>query len=142
MRSLIRPGVSRGTRQAAMLLLAPAVLFTAGCHSYHIETTVENHTGGTITLVEIDYPSASFGIDTLAPDGSVHHRIQIRDSGPLNVQYTGRHGRQVQVQGPTLAEKHEGSLEIVLLPDGKAEFHPSLNPPSIPSPQTSAVPKS
>jgi hypothetical protein len=34
----------------------------------------------------------------------------------------------VQITGPTLYEKQEGSIEIVLLPDGKAEFHPSLNP--------------
>jgi len=32
------------------------------------------------------------------------------------------------VTGPTLAERQEGSLRIVLLPDGKAEFHPALRP--------------
>ena len=99
-----------------------------GCHSYHIEATVENHTGGTITLLEVDYPSASFGSDTLAADGVYHHRIQVRDSGPISVQYTAAHGRQVQVKGPTLYEKQEGAIEIDLLPNGKAEFHPSLSP--------------
>ena len=99
-----------------------------GCHSYHIEATVENHTGGTITLLEVDYPSASFGADTLAADGVYHHRIQVRDSGPISVQYTASHGHQVQVKGPTLYEKQEGSIEIDLLPNGKVEFHPALNP--------------
>ncbi len=108
----------------ASLLLA----VLAGCHSYHIEATVENHTGGTITLLEVDYPTASFGVDTLAADAVVHHRIQTRDSGPISVQYTAGHGRQVLVNGPTLYEKQEGSMQIVLLPDGKAEFHPALNP--------------
>lgn len=115
-------------KASAALLSASLLCIAAGCHSYHIEASVENRTGGTITLLEVDYPTASFGVDTLAPDGVVHHRIQTRDSGPINVQYTAAHGRQVQVKGPTLYEKQEGSIQIVLLPDGKAEFHPALSP--------------
>jgi hypothetical protein len=30
------------------------------------------------------------------------------------------------VEGPILAEQQEGRIEIVLLPEGKAEFHPEL----------------
>jgi hypothetical protein len=44
------------------------------------------------------------------------------------VQYTASDERQVHIGGPTLAERQEGSLEIVLLPGGKAEFHPQLTP--------------
>jgi len=100
----------------------------SGCHSAHIEATVENRTGSTITLLEVDYPTASFGADTVAADGFVHHRIQARDSGPISVQYTAARGRTVQITGPILHEQQEGSIEIVLLPNGKAEFHPALSP--------------
>ncbi len=100
----------------------------SGCHSAHIEATVENRTGGTITLLEVDYPSASFGADTLAADGTFHHRIQTRGTGPLSVQYAAARGRTVQITGPTLHEQQEGSIQIILLPDGKAEFHPALSP--------------
>jgi hypothetical protein len=44
------------------------------------------------------------------------------------VQYSARDGRQVQMQGPELAERQEGALEIVLAPGGKAEFYPHLSP--------------
>ena len=119
-------------RSAQIWLTAAAVLLAStlmtGCHSYHIETSVENRTGGTITLLEVEYPTASFGVDTLAKDSVTHHRIQTRDSGPISVQYTAGHGRQVEIKGPTLYEKQEGSINIILLPDGKAEFHPSLQP--------------
>jgi hypothetical protein len=98
------------------------------CHSYHIETTIENRTGSPITLMEVDYPSASFGVDALAAGAAYHYRIQTRDSGQITVQYTASNGRQVQVKGPTLYERQEGSIEIVLLPDGKAEFNSSLHP--------------
>jgi hypothetical protein len=44
------------------------------------------------------------------------------------VAYTTDDGRQVSIDGPQVAEKQEGRLQIVLLPDGKAEFHPGLTP--------------
>jgi hypothetical protein len=116
-------------QSALMAAILPAVLLAlAGCHSYHIDTTVENRTGGAIQLLEVDYPSASFGANSLAAGEVFHYRIQLRGVGPLKVQYTGSGGRQTQVEGPTLAERQEGRLEVVLLPGGKAEFHPQLTP--------------
>jgi hypothetical protein len=110
----------------------PALISMAGCHSYHIETTVENRTGAPIQLLEVDYPSASFGADSLAANAVFHYRIQLRGSGPLKVLYTANDGspvqRQIQIDGPVLAERQEGSLQIVLLAAGKAEFHPELTP--------------
>jgi hypothetical protein len=109
---------------ALSALMFPSLL--AGCHSYHVETSVENRTGGPIQLLEIDYPSASFGDNRLDAGGVFHYRIQIRGSGALKVQYTTNDERQIHIDGPALAERQEGSLEIVLLPEGKAEFHPEL----------------
>ena len=102
------------------------VMAMAACHSYHIETTIENRTGGPIRLLEVDYPSASFGVNSLAAGAEYHYRIQLRGSGPLKVQYTGSDGRKTQVEGPMLAEQQEGRMEIVLLPGGKVEFHPEM----------------
>ena len=104
------------------------LLGLSGCRSYHVETTVENRTGAAIQLLEVDYPSASFGADSVAAGADFHYRLQIRGEGPVKVQYTGVGGRQEKMDGPTLAERQEGSLEIVLLPGGKAEFHPQLSP--------------
>ena len=114
---------------SASLALAFSTLSMLACHSYHIEASIENRTGRPITLLEVDYPTASFGSDTVAANAVFHHRLQVRDTGPITVQYTGAHGRQFQATGPTLYEKQEGSIAIVLLPDGKIDFHPALNPP-------------
>lgn len=108
--------------------LALALICVAGCHSYHVETTVKNRTGAAIQLLEVDYPSASFGANSLAAGEVIHYRIQLRGSGALRVQYTFSDGRQAQIEGPMLAERQEGRLDIVLLPGGKAEFHPELTP--------------
>ena len=117
------------SRRWSLAAIACAGLVAAsGCHSFHIETTVENRTGSAIRLLEVDYPSASFGSDGLASGASMHYRIQVRGEGPLKLQYTGGDGHLQQIDGPALAERQEGKLEIVLLPGGKAEFHPALTP--------------
>jgi hypothetical protein len=90
--------------------------------------TVENRTGAAIQLLEVDYPSASFGADKLAPGEIFRYSIQVRGSGPLKVDYTGSDGRQAQINGPTLTERQEGLIQIVLLPGGKADFNPKLTP--------------
>jgi hypothetical protein len=116
-------------RRASFLTLLPFVAAMAGCHSYHIETTVENRTGGPIQLLEVDYPSASFGQNALAAGADFHYRIQVRGSGKLKVGYaTGNGSHAVEIDGPELFEGEEGRLEMVLLPQGKAEFHPELTP--------------
>jgi hypothetical protein len=112
----------------AATLLLTGLTVAAGCHSYHVDTTVENRTGAPIQLLEVDYPSASFGADKLDAGAVFHYRIQLRGSGPLKVQYAAPESHQVQIDGPTVAERQEGTLQIILLPGGKAEFHPQLTP--------------
>jgi hypothetical protein len=89
---------------------------------------VENHTGGPVRLLEVDYPSASFGADSLAAGAVMHYRIQLQGSGPVKVQYTAANNRPVQIQGPSASEGQEGKLEIILEPAGKADFSPNLKP--------------
>lgn len=109
----------------------PPLLAVTACHSHQIDAVVENRTGARIELIEVDYPSASFGVDVLAADADYRYRFQVVGSGPVTVQYTDSASHKLrQLTGPTLYEHQEGRLEIVLLPDGKAEFHPELRPHS------------
>jgi len=109
-------------------VLLAVLMVVSGCRSQHVEITVENRTGTAIQLLEVDYPSASFGADSLAAGADFHYRLQIRGEGPVKVQYTGTGGRQERQSGPMLYERQEGSLRIVLLPGGKVEFDPHLTP--------------
>jgi hypothetical protein len=111
-------------------LLSYALLAATACHSYHIDATIENRTGADLQLLEVDYPSASFGADHLASGASYHYRFQVRDSGPIKISYTVNDQKQVQIAGPTLAERQQGQIKIVLLPAGKAQFIPQLTPPA------------
>src|SRR5208337_5636408 len=109
-----RIGLRRWTLSAIALV---STTITAGCHSYHVEVTVENRTGALVQLLEVDYPSASFGTGELASQADYHYRIQLRGTGPLKLQYTegNLRGKSVQITGPTLVERQQGKLEIVLL---------------------------
>jgi hypothetical protein len=109
---------------AAMLSLVLAA--GVGCRSYHVAITVVNRTGAPVQLLEVDYPSASFGADTLAIGASLQYQIQVRGSGPVKVQYTAGN-TQKQISGPSLSERDEGRLDIVLLPEGKADFTPQFS---------------
>lgn len=98
-----------------------------GCRSPRIDATVENRTGGAIELLEVDYPSASFGADSLASGASFHYRFQTRGSGPVKVQYTESATHiQRQASGPQMLERQQGSLRIVLGSNGQVLFTPNL----------------
>jgi hypothetical protein len=123
-----RAETTRVLCRAVGALAAATLMAATACHSYHVDATVENRTGAPIQLLEVDYPSASFGANSLVAGQVFHYRIQLRGTGPLKLQYTAADGRQAQIDGPSVVERQEGSLEIVLLPGGKAEFHPHLTP--------------
>jgi hypothetical protein len=122
--------IASARRLVFAAFLSAALFAVTTCHSYHIDTTIENRTGSDIQLLEVDYPSASFGADRIASGAVYHYRFQVRGSGPLKVEYTAGDGKQIQIDGPTLIERQQGQLKIVLLPAGKAQFLPQLTPAS------------
>ena len=111
-----------------VISLSSVLLAASACHSYHIDATIENRTGASVRLLEVDYPSASFGVDSLAAGVSFQYRFQVRGDGPLKLSYLATGGKQVQITGPALTERQQGQVRIVLLPDAKAAFFPSLTP--------------
>ena len=119
-----------GLRPALFAVTFFAAFLFPACHSYHIDATIENRTGAPIQLLEVDYPSASFGVDSLAAGARFHYRFQVLGSGQLKISYTAASGQTVQISGPALVERQQGELEIVLEPGGKAEFRPRLTPPA------------
>ena len=117
-------------RAFSVAFLSCVFLAATACHSYHIDTTIENRTGADVQLLEVDYPSASFGVDRIASGALYHYRIQVTGSGPLKITYTGADQKQVQIAGPTLVERQQGQLKIVLLPSGRAQFMPQFIAPN------------
>jgi hypothetical protein len=91
-----------------------AILALTGCHSRYIAATITNRTPGTLSPVELDYPSASFGADTLAPGATYAYRFKIIGSGPTAVLWTDAAHRDHKAAGPQLHEGDEGSLSVTI----------------------------
>lgn len=101
----------------ASLAILPLVL-CLGCKSPYIAAVVSNHTGGQVTLIEVDYPSASFGRDVLAEGTSFPYRFKIIGDGPTKVSWTDAAHHNHASTGPTLHEGQHGPLTIELTPAG------------------------
>jgi hypothetical protein len=100
------------------LVLLAALIATTGCRSPYIEATVSNRTGQAIELVEVDYPSASFGTQNLAPGADFHYRFKILGSGPTKILYTDSTHKDHKADGPSYQEGAEGRLTITISSTG------------------------
>ena len=100
----------RLTRTTVLLSLC---LTLAGCRAPYIETTVSNRTPTPNTHIEVDYPSASFGTQSLAPGADFHYRFSVIGSGPLKLLYTDAIGKSQSSIGPTVSEGAKGPLIIL-----------------------------
>jgi hypothetical protein len=107
-------------------MLAAALLLTTGCHSAYIDATLRNATDRPITLVELDYPSASFGTQTLAPNQDFHYRFKVLGAGDLKLLYTDPGNHDQHANGPHLQEGDEGTLVVTVTPHG-TQWSPTLH---------------
>jgi hypothetical protein len=98
------------------LLLAFATSALAGCHSPYIVATLSNRTSQPLSLVELDYPSASFGTQNLAPGQDFHYRFKVLGSGTTTLLWTDAAHRDHKDPGPALRERDEGTLTIAFPP--------------------------
>ena len=113
-------------RFAAILGLA-GVLSLGGCKSPYVSATVTNETGGPVTLVEVDYPSASFGRESLAAGAVYPYRFKVLGSGATKVSWTDTQRKDHTSAGPDLHEGQQGQLAITLTPTS-AQWDAHLTP--------------
>jgi hypothetical protein len=105
------------TRRAIVTLAAAVgLLASAGCHSAYIEATVTNTTAAPVSLVEVDYPSASFGRESIPAGANYHYRFKVLGQGATKVQWTDAAHQDHTVPGPALHEGDEGTLLVTLTP--------------------------
>ena len=86
-------------------------LAASGCKSALIDATVSNHRSTPVALIEVDYPSASFGIQSLAPGQDYHYRFHIIGNGPATVLWNQGHDQKKSL-GPVLREGDSGTMNV------------------------------
>jgi hypothetical protein len=101
----------------------------SGCHSAFVETTLDNQGDMPVRLVEVDYPSASFGAGSIAAHSQFHYRFKIQGSGPLKIEFTDASGKVHDSDGPELHQGQEGTLGIVIHSSGEVSWQPSFTSP-------------
>jgi hypothetical protein len=94
------------------------LLVLAGCHSTHVMATVSNHTSQPILLLEVDYPSASFGTQNLAPGADFHYRFKVLGTGNMHLTYTDQAHHDHKADGSYLNEDADGPVHITIESDG------------------------
>jgi hypothetical protein len=114
-------------RGCALMVFALALAALAGCHSAFVLATIDNQSGSDLKLVEVDYPSASFGVETLAARDKYHYRFKIQGSGPVKIQFADNSGKLITSTGPQLEEGQEGKLLITVDASGQVKWSPTLH---------------
>ena len=99
-------------RNLRFLFVFAVALVLNGCRSAYISATISNRSSETLSLIEVDYPSASFGTQTLAPGQDFHYRFKVLGSGPTTVLWTDAANHDQKNSGPALREGDEGMLNI------------------------------
>jgi hypothetical protein len=105
-------------RPFGIVAFLTCLLIVTGCHSTHVQATVTNHTSQPLLLLEVDYPSASFGTQVLAPGAEFHYRFKVLGTGNLHLTYTDQSHHDHKSEGPYLNEKADGPIHITVDPDG------------------------
>lgn len=103
-------------RRLPVFLVCIAASTLAGCHSAFINAHIVNDTGGAVSEVEVDYPSASFGKDRMTAGATYDYRFKVLGSGPVKVEWLNGKGQQQTITAGhlTLSEGDEGALDVVL----------------------------
>ncbi len=91
-----------------------------------MRATIVNR-GTQVRLVEVDYPSASFGTTKLESGAEYHYRFKVQGSGTVKMDFVDAQGKAHHAVGPELDEGQEGTLVITIDDAGKVNWAPSLN---------------
>lgn len=101
--------------RAFVLIFSCAVL--AGCRSRVVEVKLINASPQPLTIIVVDYPSATFGVDKLGPGATYQYPIKPVATGPLKVQFTDAQGHSHSYTGPALHKNDQGQLTVTLTQD-------------------------
>ena len=93
-------------------MLACLILPLSGCRTPLVQTTIINQGTTEVRNVELDYPSASFGLASLQPGGHFSYRFKIDGSGHLQLHYVDSAKHDHSKTGPYVAQGQQGTLQI------------------------------
>lgn len=112
-------------RRLSLAFLVSVVLAATGCRSHVINVRLVNVSSQPVSTIIVDYPGATFGVNSLAPGNSFQYRFKPLDNGPLKIQFTNAQGVTRNVTGPTVVKNQEGHMEIRFTQDSASVVLPA-----------------
>lgn len=94
----------------ALLLLG----LLSGCRAHMVTIRLVNTSAEPISTIIVDYPSATFGKDKLAPNETFASSVRFVDDGPIKVHFTDARGGNHLYNGPLVHKNDEGSMDVKL----------------------------
>ena len=116
------------TRRFCRAAFVVALVSLTGCRAHLVDTTVINSGSTTLHNIEVDYPSASFGIPALTPGQVFHYKLQLQDAGRMKVEFLDNAEKPHTGKGPYAVEGQQGTLTITLDGSGKNDWSANLHP--------------
>jgi hypothetical protein len=100
--------------------LLPLVFLVAllGCRAHVVKITLTNTSAQPLRTIIVDYPSATFGKDVLAPGATFSYAIKPIETGPLKIHFTNATGAIQTYLYPALHKNDDGSIEVSLNQNG------------------------
>jgi hypothetical protein len=123
-----------GVRGILLLAGLAAMVAIAGCRAKLVKVRVVNSGTTVLHNIEVDYPSASFGIPSLAPGATYTYLIQLQDTGRMTVEFSDSQEKPHSGKGPYAAQGQQGVLTLTLDGSGKNQWvthmHPAVKAPA------------
>ena len=110
-----------------MIAVTALCAMLPGCHSPYVQTTISNSSAAPLNVLQVEYPSASFGVQRLGPGEAFHYRFKLLGSGPVKISFIDAKNHEHATVGPWLNEGQEGPLDITVSQE-RATFHATLRP--------------
>jgi hypothetical protein len=105
-----------------------ATLALSGCQSPWVQAAVVNNEDTPVSLVEVNYPGGSFGVQSIAAHSSFHYRFHILADEPVEVDFSNAAGHNLAIKGPELKQGEEGTLQIEIEAGDKVVWSANLRP--------------
>lgn len=100
------------TKAAGIAIALLAVSMLAGCRVHMVTVRLINTSAEPISTIIVDYPSATFGKDKLAPGETFSSSVKFIDTGALKVQFTDAKGTNHTFTGPVMQQDAQGSVDL------------------------------
>jgi hypothetical protein len=101
-------------KPALHTILIFTFLALVDCRSRVVQVKLINTSQKPLSIIVVDYPTATFGVDKLEPGATYEYAIKPLGTGPVNIQFTDADGHNHTYTGPALHKNDEGSLIVQL----------------------------